>query len=52
MDGSIVSVEEAITADGVQRNVIVVNDQFPGPTLEVMEGAQVNNDINDKVDDS
>ncbi|XP_066272659.1 uncharacterized protein [Branchiostoma lanceolatum] len=40
-DGPIVPVEETITADGVQRNVIVVNDQFPGPTLEVMEGAQV-----------
>ncbi|CAH1248817.1 Hypp8435 [Branchiostoma lanceolatum] len=37
----IVPVEETITADGVQRNVILVNDQFPGPTLEVMEGAQV-----------
>ncbi|XP_035661520.1 L-ascorbate oxidase-like [Branchiostoma floridae] len=41
MDGPIVPVEETITADGVQRNVILVNDQFPGPTLEVMEGAQV-----------
>ncbi|XP_078702336.1 uncharacterized protein LOC144928144 [Branchiostoma floridae x Branchiostoma belcheri] len=40
-DGPIVPVEETITADGVQRNVILVNDQFPGPTLEVMEGAQV-----------
>ncbi|XP_066264318.1 uncharacterized protein [Branchiostoma lanceolatum] len=41
VDGPIVPVEETITADGVQRNVIVVNDQFPGPTLEVMEGAQM-----------
>ncbi|XP_078620738.1 uncharacterized protein LOC144887397 [Branchiostoma floridae x Branchiostoma japonicum] len=41
MDGPIVPVNETITADGVQRNVILVNDQFPGPTLEVMEGAQV-----------
>ncbi|XP_078620980.1 uncharacterized protein LOC144887566 isoform X1 [Branchiostoma floridae x Branchiostoma japonicum] len=40
-DGPIVPVEQTITADGVQRNVILVNDQFPGPTLEVMEGAQV-----------
>ncbi|KAI8496477.1 hypothetical protein Bbelb_257760 [Branchiostoma belcheri] len=40
-EGSIVPVNETITADGVQRNVILVNDQFPGPTLEVMEGAQV-----------
>jgi len=44
MDGPIVPVNETITADGVQRNVILVNDQFPGPTLEVMEGAQVNHD--------
>ncbi|CAH1274669.1 Hypp5360 [Branchiostoma lanceolatum] len=41
VDGPIVPMEEVITADGVQRNVIVVNEQFPGPTLEVMEGAQV-----------
>ncbi|XP_066263245.1 uncharacterized protein [Branchiostoma lanceolatum] len=41
IDGTIVPVEETITADGVLRNVILVNDQFPGPTLEVMEGAQV-----------
>ncbi|XP_066264314.1 uncharacterized protein [Branchiostoma lanceolatum] len=41
IDGPIVPVEETITADGVQRNVILLNDQFPGPTLEVMEGAQV-----------
>ncbi|XP_019638279.1 PREDICTED: L-ascorbate oxidase-like [Branchiostoma belcheri] len=40
-DGPIVPVEETITADGAQRNVILVNGQFPGPTLEVMEGAQV-----------
>ncbi|XP_078367750.1 uncharacterized protein LOC144651673 [Oculina patagonica] len=30
------------TADGTaQRNIILVNGQFPGPTLEVMEGAEV-----------
>ncbi|KAJ7337089.1 hypothetical protein OS493_009941 [Desmophyllum pertusum] len=30
------------TADGsAQRNIILVNGQFPGPTLEVMEGAEV-----------
>ena len=30
------------TADGNgQRNVILVNGEFPGPTLEVMEGAEV-----------
>lgn len=30
------------TADGSgRRNIILVNGQFPGPTLEVMEGAEV-----------
>ncbi|KAJ7337088.1 hypothetical protein OS493_009940 [Desmophyllum pertusum] len=30
------------TADGsAQRNIILVNGQFPGPTLEVLEGAEV-----------
>ena len=30
------------TADGSgQRNIILINGQFPGPTLEVMEGAEV-----------
>lgn len=30
------------TADGTKaRNIILINDLFPGPTLEVMEGAQV-----------
>ena len=32
---------DVITADGVKRNVIVINGQFPGPTLEVAEGSQV-----------
>ena len=32
---------DVITANGVKRNVIVVNGQFPGPTLEVAEGSQV-----------
>ena len=32
---------DVITADGVKRNVIVINGQFPGPTLEVAEGSHV-----------
>ena len=32
---------DVITADGIKRNVIVINGQFPGPTLEVAEGSQV-----------
>ncbi|CAH1243344.1 Hypp7073 [Branchiostoma lanceolatum] len=41
VNGTLVPMEEVITTDGVQRNVITVNDMFPGPTVEVMEGAQV-----------
>lgn len=39
--GSVVDEDDVITADGHVRNVIVINDQFPGPNLEVMEGSQV-----------
>ena len=40
--GRVVPPDRVITADGYVRDVIVINDQFPGPTLEVMEGSQVN----------
>jgi len=33
--------DDVITADGVTRSIITVNEQFPGPTLEVMEGAEI-----------
>ena len=33
--------DEVLTADGVQRALITINDVFPGPTLEVMEGSEV-----------
>ncbi|CAH1800522.1 unnamed protein product [Owenia fusiformis] len=36
-----VNPDDIITADGLSRNIIVVNDQFPGPPIEVTEGAQV-----------
>jgi hypothetical protein len=37
----IVPVDEVHTADGHTRTIITINDQFPGPAIEVMEGAQV-----------
>jgi FtsP/CotA-like multicopper oxidase with cupredoxin domain len=39
--GTYVDASEVITADGYRRDVITINGQFPGPTIEVMEGAQV-----------
>ena len=39
--GTVVSPDDVITADGYQRNIITINGQFPGPTLEVMAGSQV-----------
>ena len=41
MIGKMVNVDDVITADGFPRDIITINDQFPGPTIEVMEGAQV-----------
>jgi hypothetical protein len=35
------SASEVILADGFPRDVILINGQFPGPTIEIMEGAQV-----------
>ena len=34
-------VDKTITGDGQVRNIVVINDQFPGPTIEVMEGSKV-----------
>ena len=40
--GLSLSSDDVITADGYSpRYVITINDQFPGPTIEVMQGAQV-----------
>jgi len=39
--GRTVNPDDVITADGFSRDVFVINDQFPGPTIEVMEGVQV-----------
>jgi len=42
MNNSRVEVSEnVITADGVRRKLITINGVFPGPTLEVMEGAEI-----------
>ena len=34
-------VQRVVTLDGHLRDVIHINGQFPGPTIEVMEGVQV-----------
>lgn len=39
--GSYVSPNDIITADGYERDIITINDEFPGPNIEVLEGAQV-----------
>merc|ERR1719443_979031 len=33
--------DNVITANGLRRKIITINGVFPGPTLEVMEGAEV-----------
>jgi Multicopper oxidase len=40
-DTRTLSPDDIIVADGFERDVIVINGQFPGPTIEVMEGVQV-----------
>ena len=39
--GDVVDPSRVITADGYERNIITINGQFPGPTLEVVKGSQV-----------
>ena len=39
--GQTVSMDDVITLDGYKRDVIVINDQMPGPVINVMEGVQV-----------
>jgi hypothetical protein len=39
--GSTVNPDDVITADGVSRDVITINEQFPGPTIEVLRGSRV-----------
>jgi hypothetical protein len=37
----VVSPDDVITIDGLPRTIITINDMFPGPTLEFIQGAQV-----------
>jgi hypothetical protein len=39
--GSTVNLVDVITADGVSRDVITINERFPGPTIEVLRGSRV-----------
>ena len=39
--GTFVDPEDVITLDGTRRNIYIINGQYPGPTLEFMEGAEV-----------
>ncbi len=38
-----VNASDVLSVDGFSRNIIIINDQFPGPNIEVMEGTQVGN---------
>ena len=35
------ALKKVVTLDGQQRDIIVINDQFPGPNIHVKEGSQV-----------
>ena len=37
----VVNPDDVITGDGYERKVITINGQFPGPAIEVTEGAKV-----------
>jgi len=39
--GRTVNPDDVITADGYSRDVITINGQFPGPTIEVVERVEV-----------
>lgn len=41
MIGREVNASDVITADGLPRNIYVINGKFPGPALEVVEGSKV-----------
>ena len=43
--GRYVNATDVITADGYVRNIITINGQFPGPTISVAEGSQVNTTV-------
>ena len=37
--------DDVITADGYVRDIITINDKFPGPNLQVLAGSQVGTNI-------
>ena len=39
--GEFVNNEDVIHTDGHAKSIYVINGQFPGPTIEVMENAKV-----------
>jgi len=39
--GRMVYPDDTISVDGYSRDILVINNQFPGPTIEVMERVQV-----------
>ncbi len=39
--GTYVNDSDVLSLDGYSRNIIIINDQFPGPNIEVMEGTEV-----------
>lgn len=41
--------DDVITADGVRRSLVTINDVFPGPTFEVMEGSEVEVMVNNQM---
>ncbi len=41
MIGQFVDPSDVITADGVRRDILTVNGQFPGPNIEVLQGGEV-----------
>ena len=39
--GEVVPFDDVVTLDGYKRDVILINDHFPGPTISVIKGVQV-----------
>ena len=39
--GMFVAEDDVIQTDGYAKSIYVINEQFPGPTIEVMENAEV-----------
>ncbi len=41
MIGQFIDSSDVITGDGLRRDIITVNGQFPGPDIEVLQGCEV-----------